>query len=140
MNVAPDPEALLVALVLAPSTFSRNKFFEMFEEGALSQARRRAQIVRSIIKELTEPWPHPGEFPSDPKPVIEEEYEQDGNLHVTYRVDEYDYRRSAVLSAIEAASLRYALHRAGKGEIDPEDRRLVEGCLSKMNPLSDPSK
>jgi hypothetical protein len=135
MTARPDPDALLVALVLAPATFSRNKFFEMFEENALAHARRRAQIVRSVIKELTEPWPHPGETPSHSKPIIEEEIERNGELHLTYRIDEFDYRRSAVLGRIEAAALRYALHRAGKGDVSGEDRTLVESCLAKMNPV-----
>lgn len=135
MTARPDPDALLVALVLAPATFSRNKFFEMFEDDALAHARRRAQIVRSVIKELTEPWPHPGEIPSHPKPIIEEEVERDGELHLTYRVEEFDYRRSAVFDKIETAAFRYALHRAGKGEIRVEDRTLVESCLAKMNPV-----
>lgn len=133
--VRPDPEALLVALVLAPATFSRNRFFEMFQEEDLRVARRRAQIIRSIIKDLTEPWPHPGEFPSHPKPHIEEEVEREGHLYLTYRVDEFDFRRSAVLSAVEAAAFRYALHRAGLRPLNPDDRKLVDTHLGKMNPL-----
>lgn len=135
MTAKPDKDALFVALVLAPATFSRNKFFEMFEEEALSHARRRAQMVRSMIKELTEPWPHPGEIPGHTRPVIEHEVERDGELHLTYRVDEFDYRRSVVLAPIEAAAFRYALHRAGQAEIRIQDRELVEKCLSRMNPI-----
>jgi hypothetical protein len=135
--VRPDPEGLLVALVLAPATFSRNRFFDMFQEEELRTARRRAQIVRSIIKDLTEPWPHPGEFPSHPKPHIEEEVERDGCLHLTYRVDAFDFRRSAILSPVEAAALRYALHRAGLRGLSTEDRRVVDTHLGKMNPLEE---
>lgn len=131
----PDAEALLVALVLAPATFSRNKFFEMFQEEDLKAARRRAQIIRSIIKDLTEPWPHPGEFPSHPRPHIEEEVERDGHLHLTYRVDEFDFRRNAILSRVEAAAFRYALHRAGFRTLSPEDRNVVEAYLARLNPL-----
>jgi hypothetical protein len=135
MTARPDPDALLVALVLAPATFSRNKFFEMFEEPELSHARRRAQFVRSVIKELTEPWPHPGEIPGHTRPVIENQSEEDGHLHMTYRVDEFEYRRTAVLDPVEAAAFRYALHRVGHGEVRPADRALVEACLAKMNPV-----
>jgi hypothetical protein len=132
----PDPDALFVALVIAPGTFSRNKFFEMFQAHEMQRARRRAQMVRSLIKDLTDPWPHPGEFPSHPKPEIEHEEERDGQLHLRYRVDEFDFRRSAVLTSVEAAALRYALHRAGKRPLREDDRVLVEACLSKMNPVS----
>ncbi len=132
----PDPDALLVALVLAPGTFSRNKFFDMFQEHQLLRARRRAGLIRALIKDLTDPWPHPGEIPSHPAPVIEREEEKDGELHLVYRIDELDFRRSAVLTKIEAAALRYALHRAGKRPLEPADRALVEACLAKMNPIS----
>lgn len=129
-----DPDALLVALVLAPGTFPRNKFFEMYNEGELRKARRRAQIVRSLIKELTEPWPHPGEIPTHPAPVIEEQVERNGELHLTFRVEEFNYRRSAVLSKVEAAAFRYALHRAGNTPLLEQDRTLVEKCLAKLSP------
>ncbi len=132
----PDPEALLIALVLAPGTFSRNKFFDMFQEHQLARARRRAGLIRALIKDLTDPWPHPGEIPSHPEPVIEREEERDGELYLNYRVDEFDFRRSAILTRVEAAALRYALHRAGKRPLLEADRALVEECLAKMNPVS----
>ncbi len=100
------------------------------------RARRRAGLIRALIKDLTDPWPHPGEIPSHPQAVVEREEERNGELHLSYRVDEFDFRRSAVLTRIEAAALRYALHRAGKRPLDEGDRRLVEECLAKMNPVS----
>lgn len=56
---APDSEGLLVALILAPSTFSRNRHFELFERAESAEARRRAQLIRSLLAEMTEPWPNP---------------------------------------------------------------------------------
>lgn len=108
----------------------------MFQEHEMQRARRRAQMVRSLIKDLTDPWPHPGEIPSHPQPEIEYEEERDGQLHLRYRVDEFDFRRSAILAPVEAAALRYALHRAGKRPLREDDRTLVEACLAKMNPVS----
>jgi len=131
----PTPEALLVALILAPGTFSRNKFFEMFKEDSRAYARRRSQIVRSIIKELTEPWPHLGEIPPHPAPTITEERETNEGLHISYEVSEFDYKRSALLTPLEAAALRYALNRAGFGEIREKDRALVEAHLADLSPF-----
>ena len=54
-----SPEALLVALVLAPGTFSRNRHFHLFEQAALKRARRRARELRGIVRDLTEPWQPP---------------------------------------------------------------------------------
>lgn len=129
-----DPEALLVALILAPGTYSRNKFFGLFESREHRQARRRAQLVRSLIRELTDPWPIKGDVPARPTPLIEEEFERDGMLHLTYRVKDFEYRRSAILSSVEAAALRYALKQAGQGEITEQDRALVERCLGRLAP------
>lgn len=130
----PSPEALLVALILAPQTFSRNKFFEMFQQEDRAYARRRSQIVRSIIKELTEPWPHLGEIPPHPAPKITEQRESEAGLHLSYEVDEFDYKRSVLLTPLEAAALRYALNRAGFGELEPGDRELVEKHLAGLAP------
>lgn len=130
-----DPDALLVALILAPATFSRNKFFEMFEQEPLKIARRRAQLVRSVIKDLTEPWPHPGEIPGRPGAVIIEEVVGDEDFTLTYAVEELGYRRSVMLTHLEAASLRYALERSGAGQASPAEKALVEQSLIKLSEL-----
>jgi hypothetical protein len=133
MTTVIDPEALLVALIIAPATYSRNKFFELFQNDSLRHARRRAQLVRSVIKDLTEPWPYPGEIPPHPQAVIEAQVEQEDGLHLTYAVEELGYRRSTILTAIEAAALRYALSRAGKSEVSTQERALVESCLARLS-------
>lgn len=132
MATTPDPEALLVALVIAPGTYSRNKFFELYENADLRHARRRAQLVRSVIKDLTEPWPYPGSIPPHPKPVIVEERKQSDGLHLTYEIANFGYRRSTILSSVETAALRYALHRAGVCDLDPSEKALVEESLNKL--------
>ncbi len=129
-----DADALFVALVLAPGTFSRNKFFALFQDSELMHARTRAKAVRSLIKELTEPWAHPGERPSRSCPIIEEEYEQEGELHLTYRVEELNYKRSILLTPLEAATLRYSLHQSHLRELASSDREMVERALSKLAP------
>ena len=134
-TVAPDPDALFVALVLAPGTFSRNKFFSLFQDSTLMKARRRAQMIRSLVKELTEPWPHPGERPSHTCPIIEEEIEIGGELQLTYRVEEFNYKRTVHLSPLEAATLRYSLHQSGNNPLSEQERELVESSLAKLDPL-----
>ena len=56
VRASPDPNALLCALILAPGTYSRNRFFDMFEASAARAVRRRALRVRSMVIQLTEPW------------------------------------------------------------------------------------
>ncbi len=131
----PNSDALLVALILAPSTFSRNKFFEMFQQEPLKMARRRAQLVRSVIKDLTEPWPHPGEIPGHPSAVVVEEVMHENDFTLTYVVEELGYRRSVLLTHLEAAALRYALERAGAGKASASEKALVDLNLAKLHEL-----
>lgn len=138
MKNLPDPDALLVALVVAPGTYSRNKFFSLFETPALKNARRKAQLVRSIVRDLTEPWPHRGEFPVRPTPRVLEESQHEGKLHLTYVVDELGYKRRAILSAVEAAAMRYALCLARNVDVESCDRETVETCLARLAPGQPP--
>lgn len=131
---APSPDGLFVALVLAPGTYSRNKYFSLFQEASLQSARRRAQNVRSILKDLTEPWPHPGGMPPGPPAILVEEATTEEGVRLVYRVEEFEYTRTAVLTHLEAATLRYALARLGKGAVTPEDRRRVEAALTELEP------
>jgi len=138
-----SPEALLVALVLAPGTFSRNRHFHLFEQSALKRARRRARELRGIVRDLTEPWRTPGRSPLPgphlpgpglPGPDQVEEREVEGSIHLEYRVLALDFRRRAVLSKLEAAAVHYALAKSGRGVLSEGDRRQVEAALLELDP------
>lgn len=131
----PDLEALLCALVLAPDTYARNRFFELFQSPAAQRVRRRARRVRSMIKELTEPWPLASSTAEAPAPravVVSDEVRDNGMILVRYRVSELDYLRTTTLEPLEAAALRYALARAGRGSVSDEDKRRVEAALGRL--------
>jgi len=129
-----NPEALLVALVLAPGTFSRNRHFQLFEQGPLKQARRRARELRGIVRDLTEPWQSPGARSPLPGPDQVEEREIEGSVVLEYRVLALDFRRRAVLSKLEAAAIHYALAKSGRGVLSDDDRRQVEAALLELDP------
>jgi len=134
-----SPEALLVALVLAPGTFSRNRHFHLFEQAALKRARRRARELRGIVRDLTEPWRAPGAAAdgartASPVPDQVEEREVEGAIHLEYRVLALDFRRRAVLSRLEAAAVHYALAKSGRGVLSEDDRRQVEAALLELDP------
>lgn len=121
-----DLDALLAALILAPGTFSRNRFFWLFERPEAAKIRRRAARIRSILRQLA----------GTPKPVAEivgERVLSDGQVHLRYRVDELGYTRTAALSSLEAATLHYALHRSGKAPLTSDERVAVEEALSRLN-------
>lgn len=126
MNAHVDPDALLAALILAPRTFSRNRYFWLFERPEAAKVRRRAARVRSILRQLA----------GTPKPAAEivgERVLSDGQVHLRYRVEDLGYTRTAALSALEAATVHYALHRAGKASVSSDERAIVEEALARLN-------
>jgi hypothetical protein len=121
-----DLDALLAALILAPRTFSRNRFFWLFERPEAARIRRRAARVRGILRQLA----------GTPKPAAEivgERVLADGQVHLRYRVEDLNFTRTAALSSLEAATLRYALHRSGKSSLSLEERAAVEEALGRLH-------
>ena len=57
----------------------------------------------------------------------------DGQVLLRYRVEELNYTRTAALSSLEAATLRYALHRSGKASLSHEEQAAVESALSRLS-------
>ena len=116
-----DADALLCALVLAPRSFSRNRFFELFEVPEKRRVRRRATRVRGILRQLVAGAEITGEVELD-----------DGRRLLRYRMPELGLSRTAALSKLEFAALRFALDRSNKREPDAETRALVEGALHRL--------
>jgi hypothetical protein len=121
-----DLDALLAALILAPRTFSRNRFYWLFEKPEAARVRRRAARVRGILRQLAGTRSPGAE-------IVGERVLSDGQVHLRYRVGDLNFTRTAALSALEAATLRYALHKNGKAPLSVEERSLVESALSKLS-------
>ena len=120
-----DHDGLLCALVLVPDAFARNRFFSLFEDPEARVVRRRAARVRGVLRQLLGLDRPKGE-------IVGEQVLEDGQVLLIYRVPELSYERSTALSQLEAAALRYALHRAGTGELNPCDRDRVRGALRRL--------
>lgn len=116
-----DADALLCALVLAPRSFSRNRFFELFEAPEKRRVRRRATRVRGILRQLVAGAEITGEVELD-----------DGRRLLRYRMPELNLSRTAALSKLEFAALRFALDRSKKREPDAEVRAIVEQALHRL--------
>jgi hypothetical protein len=125
MITAVDPDALLCALILAPRTFPRNRYFALFESSVAAKVRRRAARIRGIIRQLTSSGNERAE-------ITGEQILEDGRLLIRFKVRGLSLYRTAALTALEAASLHYALHRAGAGKLDSAERRLVERTLERL--------
>jgi hypothetical protein len=121
-----DLEALLCALTLVPAAFARNRFFSLFENPAALKVRRRASRVRGIIRQLC----GVGRVKAE---IVGEQVLEDGQVLLRYRVEELGFSRTAALSKLEAATLRFALYRAGVAGVEAEDREIVESALARLS-------
>lgn len=122
MIAAPDADALLCALVLAPTAFSRNRFFHLFEQPELGRVRRRATRVRGLLRQLSSGAEVTGEIEL-----------ADGRHMLRFRVPALGLSRTAALSRLEAATLRFALARAERRQPNATDRALVEDALKRLD-------
>lgn len=121
------PDALLAALVLAPRTFARNRFFGLFEEPVNRRIRRRARHVRGIVRQLT--------VTGKERALVTGRAElEDDRVLLRYRVESLSLDRTTALSALESALLSYAMHRSGVGELAEEERNRVEEALKRLGP------
>jgi hypothetical protein len=125
MTGALDPDALLCALILAPRTFPRNRYFALFESSVAARVRRRAARIRGIIRQLASKGVERAE-------ITGEQVLEDGRLLIRFQVRGISLNRTAALTALEAATLHYALNRAGVGKLDASERRLVERTLERL--------
>lgn len=125
MTARVDPDALLCALILAPRTLSRNRYFSLYEDSVLRRVRRRAGRIRGIIRQLAASGPDRAE-------ITGEQVLEDGRLLIRFRIRHLSLQRTAAMSPLEAATLHYALHRAGAGPLDERERAMVERAIERL--------
>jgi hypothetical protein len=131
-----DREALLVALVLAPATYSRNRFFEMYKDPEVRRIRRRASHLRSVVRQVTGGRAARGALGEG----VHVEPKGGGRVELGYEVPALGLRRTVLLDPIEMALVRFAIQRAaGAGALPPDDpdRTRIEGALARLAPEAD---
>jgi hypothetical protein len=128
-----DPEAITVALAVAPGVYSRNRFFALFESKAMKAARKRAGLVRGILKQWSEARPF-GESAF----VIHFESlaVNTSSIRVHYEAAHLALRCDVELSEVECACLRYLASRATPPlcAASDTDRDCVLASLAKLHP------
>jgi len=126
----PDLEALLVALVLVPGTYSRNRFFSLYTDPEAARVRRRAQNLRSVIVEITQ-----GD-PTRRGHLVTIDEQDDGEATITYVVPSLNLRRTTTITKLELAIVRYALARREGAPLTDDDpiRRSIEQTLCHLSP------
>jgi hypothetical protein len=129
-----DREALLCALVLAPFTFARNRFFALFTEPSARRTRSRAAQLRTIVRHFAAQQQLRAE-------VRDLTVRDEGGVVLRYGVSQLALQRTAVLEPLEIAVIRFALSRRPRAPSDEihdamrltdEDRSLVESALAKL--------
>lgn len=124
MNAPIDCEALLCALVLAPSTYSRNRFFQLYQDAEMRNVRRRAAIVRSLVRQVVKNKVEPVVRPAD-----------HGAFEVQITAPEINFERRTMLDSLELSLFRY-LHARSVGRPTDDERVRIETALARlMGPL-----
>jgi hypothetical protein len=128
-----DPEAITVALAVAPGVYSRNRFFALFESKAMKAARKRAGLVRGILKQ----WSEARRVGESAFVIRFEPLEPNAaSVRVHYEAAHLALRCTVELSAVECACLRYLASRGTPplcAESDA-DRDCVLASLAKLHP------
>ena len=119
-----DRDALLCALVLAPSTYSRNRFFSLYQDEELRSVRRRASIVRGLVRQLV-------------SRAVEPRIEQlaDGWVRMVVDLPDLALKRTTRLLPLELSLVRYLIARA-RGTKADDERGSIEAALARLGPSS----
>ncbi|MBK6513051.1 MAG: hypothetical protein IPM79_07600 [Polyangiaceae bacterium] len=120
-----DPDGLLCALALAPSTYSRNRSFGLYEERSMRSIARRARILRGLVRQLA-------------RAGAERTTRTVGDLvEIELVVPALGYRRVSRLTPLEHDLVLYLLSRAGSAQHDDarHAQTRVEAALARLSGL-----
>jgi hypothetical protein len=120
MSAPIDCEALLCALVLAPSTYSRNRFFQLYQDTEVRSVRRRASIVRSLVRQVVK---------NNVEPVVRPC--EDGAFEVLLAAPQLGFERRTTLDSLELSLFRY-LHARSIGRSTDAERVRIETALARL--------
>ena len=127
MTPAPliEPDALLVGMTLVPGFLSRNRSFALFEDPRVRGAKRRAALLRGIVRQL-----------AGAVGAVEglEVVAETGGRALRYRVPGIGVDRRALLSDVEYSCVAYLAGRARVAGLhaDPEDRARIDAALRRL--------
>jgi hypothetical protein len=115
--------ALTVAMAIAPGVYARNQHFALHQRDEVKRAKKRAAFLRGALRHLPR--------------AREVGLRLDGGVvRLHYRVPELRFERSAELTELEGACLRYLARRAGVeafgADENDADRAAVEGALAHL--------
>jgi len=118
-----DLEGLLVALVLVPHSYSRNRFFSLFRRQEAARVRRRAALLRSVIAELVD------------EDVEVDQRREGGRVVLRYQLPELGARRESHMSDDELALVDMVVRRTRPNlnlDVRPEARARIAPALERL--------
>jgi len=121
-----DEDGLLAALVLAPGTYSRNRFFTLFREPRYRRVRRKAAQLRGLLRHLARTN---GTVVIDAREAL-----PDGGEAIRYHVDRLSLTAEVRLEPFEVALVNVALAIARKEEPPAEAAALVNAAVLRLGP------
>jgi hypothetical protein len=120
-----EPDALLVGMTLVPGFLSRNRSFALFEDPMIRRAKRRAALLRGIVRQL-----------AGAVGAVEglEVVAEMGARELRYRVPGIGVDRRAILTDVEYSCVAYLAGRARVAGLraDPEDRARIDAALRRL--------
>ena len=123
--LAPDREALTVAMALVPGMYTRNKMFALHREPEVRRARARAAMIRGVVRQLA----------GDRGPAEGVALARHGEVSVLrYRVPLVHFERRVELTEIERACLVFLASRAGVHglHVTSEERAHIDAALKRL--------
>jgi hypothetical protein len=128
-----DPDAVMVALIVAPGVYSRNRMFALFEHAPMKAARKRASLVRGIVRQWMTYRREELRIHFAPGSSTRQ---GENPIQVTYSIESVRLRCEVSLSDLEAACLRYVASRGPKAVLEPNaaDATRVQEMLQRLLP------
>jgi len=133
MRPAVERDALVVAMTLVPHFYSRNKSFALFEDPEVRRARRRAGVLRGIVRQLTG-----AQGQVEGLAVVHGAAGAHAGageaFEIRYRVPGLRIERRASVTQPELACVRYLAGKAGVSGLHAtdEDRAWIDGALRRL--------
>jgi hypothetical protein len=120
-----EPDALLVGMTLVPGFLSRNRSFALFEDPMVRRAKRRAALLRGIVRQL-----------AGAVGAVEglEVVADTGARELRYRVPGLGVDRRAILTDVEYSCVAYLAGRERVAGLraEPEDRARIDAALRRL--------
>ncbi|MGA7122059.1 MAG: hypothetical protein WBY94_18275 [Polyangiaceae bacterium] len=121
-----EGEALVVGMTLVPGLLSRNRSFDLFENPEVRRARRRATLLRGIVRQIAGAQ---GEIDSLRVARVS------ARVELSYSLPAMKMRRQALLNDLELACVRYLAERAAVAGLraTDEDRAAIDAALIRLS-------